>query len=80
MIEIIIGGIGYPLIFDLYEKIRLRRMNIKYKLNLFSKVCLISYFIILAIGLIFAYSFEFGAKNVGHLTLMSINNTPTQKY
>ena len=80
MIEIIIGGIGYPLIFDIYEKIRLRKMNIKYKLTLFSKVCLVSYFVILAIGLIFSYSFEFGAKNVGHLTLMSVNNTPTQKY
>ena len=55
-------------------------MNIKYKLTLFSKVCLVSYFVILAIGLIFSYSFEFGAKNVGHLTLMSVNNTPTQKY
>lgn len=80
LIEIIIGGIGYPLIFEIYEKIRLKKMNIKYKLTLFSKVCLVSYFIFLAIGLIFAYGFEFGDANLGHLTLVGINNTPTQKY
>lgn len=80
MFEIIIGGIGYPLIFDIYEKIRLKKKNINYKLTLFSKVCLSSYFIILGICLIFAYSFEFGATNVGHITLAGINNTSTEKF
>lgn len=80
MFEIIIGGIGYPLIFDIYEKIRLKKKNIKYKLTLFSKVCLSSYFIILAICLIFAYGFEFGATNVGHITLVGVNNTSTEKF
>lgn len=67
IIEIIIGGIGYPLMFDIYEKIRLKRLNITHRFTLFSKVCLISYFAILIIGLIFAYGFEFGAPNTSSI-------------
>lgn len=85
MIEIILGGIGYPLIFDIYEKIRLKRKNIRYHFSLFSKVCAVSYLLVFAIGAIISLGFEFGALNTGNmaygnLTLMSINNVPGCKY
>ena len=85
MIEIILGGIGYPLIFDIYEKIRLKRKNIHYRFSLFSKVCAISYVLVFVVGLSISFGFEFGVPNTGNivpgnLTLMSINNTADHKY
>jgi Trk-type K+ transport system membrane component len=85
MIEIVLGGIGYPLIFDVYEKIRLKRKNIHYRFSLFSKVCAVSYVLVFAIGLSISFGFEFGAPNTGNMlsdnaTLMSINNIPGCKY
>lgn len=83
-LQIIVGGIGYPLIFDVYTKIRLKRLNLKHKLTLFSKICLISYFTILGIGLICSYGFEFGAINTSDLpsniSFVSICNDETHKY
>ncbi len=83
-IEIIVGGIGYPLIFDIYTKIKLKRLHLKHKLTLFSKVCLVSYFAVLAVGLIFSYGFEFGAVNTsdlpGNISFVSICNDETHKY
>ena len=85
MIEIILGGIGYPLIFDVYEKIRLKRKNIRYRFSLFSKVCAISYLLVFVIGVAISLGLEFGAPNTGNmaygdLTLVSINNVPGRKY
>ena len=85
IIEIILGGIGYPLIFDIYEKIRLKRKNIRYRFSLFSKVCAISYLLVFAIGVVVSLGLEFGAPNTGSmaygdLTLVSINNVPGRKY
>ena len=85
MIEIVLGGIGYPLIFDVYEKIRLKRKNIHYRFSLFSKVCAVSYVLVFVIGLSISFGFEFGAPNTGNMlsnnaTLMSINNIPGCKY
>ena len=83
-LEIIVGGIGYPLIYDIYTKIKLKRLNLKHKLTLFSKVCLVSYFAILGIGLICSYGFEFGAVNTSDLpskiSFVSICNDETHKY
>ena len=91
IIEIIIGGIGYPLIFDIYEKIRLKRLNLTHRFTLFSKVCLISYFAVLIVGLIFAYGFEFGAQNTSAvwsenrkwadgISIVGIHNNLDHKY
>jgi Trk-type K+ transport system membrane component len=38
MIEFIIGGIGFPLIFDLIEKVKYKRKGLKYQLSLFTKL------------------------------------------
>ncbi len=63
VILIILGGIGYPLIFDIYEKIRLKKKGVKHKFTLFTKICLVSYFLVLLVGLGIAYGFEFGAAD-----------------
>jgi Trk-type K+ transport system membrane component len=59
MIEIIVGGIGFPLIFDFMEKIRYRKLKQKYRLTLFTKVALVGFAIVTAAGLIFSYSLEY---------------------
>ncbi|MDR3163662.1 MAG: hypothetical protein LBT77_01130 [Mycoplasmataceae bacterium] len=59
MIEFIIGGIGFPLIFDLIEKVKYKRKGLKYQLSLFTKLGLWGFAIASVVGLIFAYSFEY---------------------
>lgn len=61
MCQIIIGGIGYHVIYDLIVKIKKRS---KFRVSLFTKVSLISYFVILFIGLILILILEF-ALNFG---------------
>ena len=72
-IEIIIGGIGFPLIFDVYEKYRLKKKHMTYKFTLFTKVCLISYIIVFIISTGSALSFEFFYTNKSYFT--NFNNT-----
>lgn len=77
MIEILVGGIGYPLIFDLYEKIQAKRHNLKHNLSLFTKVCLVWYFVILFFGLFSSLLFECCGKDISILsntTIMSSSN------
>jgi Trk-type K+ transport system membrane component len=59
MIEFIIGGIGFPLIFDLIEKFKYKRKGLKYQLSLFTKLGLLGFGTVSIIGLIFAFSFEY---------------------
>lgn len=73
MLEIFLGGIGYPLIFDVYEKIRYKKAGLKYNFSLFTKICLIAYFVVFIIGLAAAYGFEYGCKT--DQTLMGIVDT-----
>lgn len=72
MLEIFLGGIGYPLIFDVYEKIKHKKAGLKYRFSLFTKICLIAYFAVFFIGLGSAYGFEYGCKTSE--TLMGISN------
>jgi Trk-type K+ transport system membrane component len=60
LIQIIIGGIGFPLIYDVIEKIKCKRKGQTYKLTLFSKVALISYLSVGVITAAAAFGFEFG--------------------
>lgn len=59
MIEFVIGGIGFPVIFDYIEKIKFKRLGIDYKVSLFSKICLWSYLIVAVIGVGMGYMFEY---------------------
>lgn len=63
MLELILGGIGFPIIFDILEKIKYKRKGLKYQISLFTKITLIGYFVLAGIGLILVFGFEFGDKN-----------------
>ncbi len=58
VIQIIVGGIGYPAIFDVFERRAKAKKGIHVRVSLFTKVALASYFIIAIVGLVFAYMFE----------------------
>jgi Trk-type K+ transport system membrane component len=58
--QIIIGGIGFPLIYDVIEKIKFKHQGKPYKLSLFSKVALVSYFTVSVLTAGAAFAFEFG--------------------
>ncbi len=42
----IIGGIGFPVFYDLYRKVIARRRGHRHKFSLFTKICFYSYFIL----------------------------------
>ncbi|MDR3257650.1 MAG: hypothetical protein LBT17_02525 [Mycoplasmataceae bacterium] len=64
IIEFVIGGIGFPLIYDLIEKMKAKRKGIKYRLSLFTKLSLTGYLVVSLAGLAFAYGFEYGYTSV----------------
>ncbi|MDC4163456.1 cation transporter [Mycoplasma sp. T363T] len=64
--QFFIGGIGYPTIFDIYEKIRYKRLyknTIKYKFSIFTKLSLITSAILLTLPIIIVAPVELLAKN-----------------
>ncbi|MGL5357766.1 MAG: TrkH family potassium uptake protein [Metamycoplasmataceae bacterium] len=60
IILFVIGGIGYPVIFDFFEfsKRKLINRNKKFKFSLFTKLSCLTYLIVTIIGLSLAYIFE----------------------
>ncbi|WNM13516.1 potassium transporter TrkG [Mesomycoplasma ovipneumoniae] len=57
----IIGGIGYPVIYDFFSffKLKLSKQKIKrFRFSLFTKVSILSYFVIALIGFILLITFE----------------------
>jgi Trk-type K+ transport system membrane component len=73
LIQIIIGGIGFPLIYDVIEKINYRRKGLTYKLTLFSKVALISYFAVGILTAAAAFGFEFGYAGYQNVSQVDLN-------
>lgn len=63
IIQIIFGGIGYPIIYDFFEHIHHRIKKRYHQLNLFFKIGLIGYFSITLVGGAFLFGMEFGLKN-----------------
>lgn len=59
LLELFLGGIGFPVIYDFISAIRSRNKKQQYKFSLFTKISLISYFFFTVFGLILAFSFEF---------------------
>lgn len=59
-VEIFLGGIGYPLIFDVYEKKRYKKHHLKYRYSLLTKIAFIAYFAVFGFGLICAFAYEYG--------------------
>lgn len=58
-LEFILGGIGFPLFYDLVLKIKMRLRNSKYKLSLYSKWSLNAVFYVTLISTILAYIFSY---------------------
>ncbi|MDC8962863.1 TrkH family potassium uptake protein [Metamycoplasma hyosynoviae] len=64
LISIFIGGVGYPVIYDVYRKIKSLKITEKnYKITLFTKLTLITYLIVSFFGLLFTFIFELINKN-----------------
>ncbi len=61
----VLGGIGFPFIYEIYEHIKARKSGKFYRFSLVSKVLLWSYILIAVSGLVFAFTLE---------GLSSINN------
>jgi Trk-type K+ transport system membrane component len=80
LIQIVIGGIGFPLIYDVIEKIKCKKKGQIHKFTLFSKVALISYFSVAVLTAAAAFAFEFGYsgfQNAGMLSNDSTNASAT---
>lgn len=65
IILLVIGGIGYPVIYDLiqYTSHKLRKRT-DFKFSLFTKVSCITYFLVFLLGLCSTLMFEIGTKNI----------------
>lgn len=74
IIQIIIGGIGYPVIYDLTQYAKYKYHRQKFKFSLFTKVSTITYFAVFLVGAIFLLSFEYGMPDAGLIT--TVHSTP----
>lgn len=66
IVESILGGIGYPLIFDVIEKIKHKKMKQPYKVSLFTKVALLGFISVSIVGLALSFGFEYGYYGIMH--------------
>ena len=58
ILELTIGGLGPVVIFDVFEKIRMRRKNLNYNITLFAKICFTTYFLISIITISLSFTSE----------------------
>ncbi|WP_412031242.1 TrkH family potassium uptake protein [Metamycoplasma buccale] len=64
LILIFIGGVGYPVIYDVYCKLKsLKKTEPRHRFSLFTKLTLITYLSVTIIGLTFTLIFELSNKN-----------------
>lgn len=70
-LEFILGGIGFPLFYDLVLKIKMHKRNQKYKLCLYSKLSLYAVFFVTIITTCFAYAFAYTDHHSEALLLSS---------
>jgi len=59
ILELVIGGLGHFVWFDIIEKINCKRKHIPYKMTLYSKVAITVYIIVAVIGLAAMFGTEF---------------------
>lgn len=76
ILQFILGGIGYPVIYDMIEWIKSRHHHTKFIISLFSKVSLTTYFIVAFIGLFLMIGFEYGMNSS---IIYKVNNTEQLK-
>lgn len=77
-IQIIIGGIGYPAIYDIIQYIKNKHYRQKFKFSLFTKVSTITYFLVFLVGLSFVIGFEYGLPSAEGLISTIRNNSDLQ--
>ena len=75
IIQIVIGGIGYPVIYDIMQAIARRKQGLPYKFSLFSKISLISYFSVSIVGMIFMFGFSYGLEDslINKINILTTN-------
>ncbi|MBD5423479.1 MAG: hypothetical protein HDR43_03200 [Mycoplasma sp.] len=72
IILLIIGGIGYPVIYETIQYISYKaRKRTDFKFSLFTKVSSVTYISVFVIGLALTLMFEIGSKNV-HANMLTI--------
>ena len=78
IIQIVFGGIGYPIIYDIYEHITCRLKHKKHQLHLFSKIGLVGYLVVTVVGGCFLFGFEYGLKDsfVNRISVSDDNFNP----
>lgn len=64
IIEFVIGGIGFPVYYDLYHWIRNKTHGKKFKFSLFSKLTLITYFLVAFFGVSIVMFIEYFSRNI----------------
>lgn len=80
VIQIIIGGIGYPVIYDLTQYFKYKYHKQKFKFSLFTKVSTITYFMITIIGLSFLFGLEYGINDGSLISQVNSNETLREIY
>lgn len=75
ILEFILGGIGYPVIYDIYQAISCKIHRRNFRWSLFTKTSIITYLVVGIVGLIFSFSFEFGVSDGLINKIDSIINT-----
>ncbi|WP_255565820.1 potassium transporter TrkG [Mycoplasma sp. E35C] len=79
--QFFIGGIGYPTIFDIYEKIRYKKLyknTLKYKFSIFTKLSLITSTVLLLLPIIVVGPVELLTKNGSYQILDQIYDEATR--
>ena len=73
----VLGGIGYPVIYDIYLFIRAKRKKERFQWSLFTKISMASYVLITLIGIGLVFLIELTAHNVTSLTNNKNKSVPT---
>ncbi|UUD37789.1 potassium transporter TrkG [Mycoplasmoides fastidiosum] len=58
LIALIAGGIGYPIFYDIFQWIQSKRKGYIHRITLFTKISVLSYFVIAFFGLVLILVFE----------------------
>lgn len=58
LVCLVFGGVGYPVFYDLFSWIKAKRKQSVYQITLFTKLSLVSYFVIALLGAVLILLFE----------------------
>lgn len=64
IVELVFGGIGYPLIFDIIEKIKYKKLKQSHRVTLFTKVAVLGFIAVSVVGLALSFGFEYGYRGL----------------